>query len=154
MTEPRELFAALAAALPPPEAGDTPAISVPKLVEGWLGRGPERFAGADQGTLNELCRQIDVRKKVSAGYGAGWTRLDPEVLAGAEAVSGVVAVLLANAGGVGEPGPDGARNDGWGLKCVNSALKVLELRDDIPHASDLRVWAMEALDRVRTGSDQ
>ena len=154
MSDDRELFAALAAALPAPETGVAPAISVPELVAGWLARGPERFAGADREALDELCRQIDVRKKVSADYDAGWKRLDPEPPAGAEVVSGLVAVLLANAGALGEPGPDGARNDGWGLKCVNSALKALELRDDLPRASDLRVWAMDALDRVRTGADE
>ena len=46
----------------------------------------------------------------------------------------------------------GTRNDGWGLKCTNSALKALELRDDPPQASELRVWAIDVLDRTRSGA--
>ena len=99
------------------------------LVTHWLRRGPAVFAGDDRESLDALCRQVDVRKKVSAGYGPDWKRLDPEVPAEPVVVSGLVAVLLANAAGVGSPGPDGSRNDGWGLKCTNSALKALELRE-------------------------
>jgi hypothetical protein len=130
-------------------ADETAAISVPVLVARWLARGPAIFAGDDRDDLDALCRQVDVRKKVSAGYGPGWKRLDPEVPAVPPVVSGVVAVLLGNAAGVGAPGPDGARNDGWGLKCTNSALKALELHEHLPHASELRVWAIDVLDRMR-----
>jgi len=96
-----------------------------------------------------LCRQIDVRKKVSAVYAAGWKRFDSEVPAEPAVVSGLVAVLLANACRVGAPGLGGSRNDGWGLKCTNSALKALELREQAPYVSDLRAWAIEVLDRMR-----
>jgi len=152
----RELFDALAKLQPDGDeaTADAPArISVPALVKQWLARGPAVFAGDDRENLEALCRQVDVRKKVSAGYASGWKRLDPEVPADPPVVSGVVAVLLANAAGVGAPGPDGARNDGWGLKCTNSALKALELHDDPPHASELRVWAIDVLDRMRAAEE-
>jgi len=153
----RELFDALAQLQPSGNeasgneaAGDNEApIPVPALVARWLAGGPAIFAGDDRAELDSLCRQVDVRKKVSAGYGPGWKRLDPEVPAVPAVVSGVVAVLLANAAGVGAPGPDGARNDGWGLKCTNSALKALDLHEHLPHASELRVWAIDVLDRMR-----
>ena len=147
----RELFDVLAR-LQPTEEESVP-ISVPAFVKQWLARGPAVFAGDDREKLEALCRQVDVRKKVSAGYAPGWKRLDPEVPAPPQVVSGVVAVLLANAAGVGAPGPDGARNDGWGLKCTNSALKALELHDDPPHASELRVWAIDVLDRMRDAEE-
>ena len=146
-TAGHELFDALARIQP---VADAPgAIGVAALVAGWLRRGPAVFAGDDRESLDALCRQVDVRKKVSAGYGPDWKRRDPEVPAEPAVVSGLVAVMLANAAGVGSPGPDGSRNDGWGLKCTNSALKALELREQIPYASELRVWAMDVLDRVR-----
>lgn len=150
-SDPSELFDALAR-LQPADAEPAP-ISVPALVKQWLERGPAIFAGDDRETLEALCRQVDVRKKMSAGYAPGWKRLEPEVPAAPPVVSGVVAVLLANAAGVGEPGPDGARNDGWGLKCTNSALKALELNEHPPHASDLRVWAIDVLDRMRDAEE-
>lgn len=151
-TEGRELFEALvrlqptARPQPPVESGS---IGTDALVARWLASGPAIFTGGDREQLDALCRQIDVRKKVSAGYASGWKRLVPEEPAEPAVVSGLVAVLLANAAGVGAPGPDGARNDGWGLKCTNSALKALELREQAPHASELRMWAIEVLDRVR-----
>jgi hypothetical protein len=142
-----ELFDALARMQP---VVDSPGpICVPALVARWLQAGPAVFAGDDRDRLDALCRQVDVRKKVSVDYGPDWQRLDPEVAADPAVVSGLVAVLLANAAGVGSPGPGGSRNDGWGLKCTNSALKALELRDQMPFASELRVWAMDVLDRVR-----
>lgn len=143
----RELFEALAQLQPAPD--ESSPISVPALVAQWLARGPVVFAGDDRERLDALCRQVDVRKRVSVGYAPGWKRLDPEVPAEAPVVSGLIAVLLANAAGVGGPGPDGARNDGWGLKCTNSALKALDLREHAPHESDLRVWAIDVLDRMR-----
>ena len=154
MTDRSELFAALAAIQP--GAAPDARVSVPALVRAWLERGPAVFEGDDRLSLEALCRQIDVRKRVSAGYGAGFTRLDPEVPADAAVVSGLVAVLLANAARVGDPAArvDGAVDDGWGLKCTNSAFKALDLRDDAPHAGELRVWAMDVLDRHASGVDE
>ncbi len=146
-----ELFTELAS-LQPEDAPDAP-VSVPMLVRRWLDAGPRIFTDRDRADLDELCRQIDVRKKVSVGYAEGFKRLDAESPAPPAVLSGVVAVLLANAVGVGQPGPDGSLNDGWGLKCTNSALKALELREEAPLSPVLRAWALETLDRARTSDD-
>src|SRR5580765_5767994 len=104
----RELFETLARLQPGAEGtttGNGAEISVPALVAAWLERGPAVFAADDRARLDTLYRQIDVRKKVSAAYGAECKRLDPETPAEPAVVSGLVAVLLANA----------AQHDGWGL---------------------------------------
>ena len=147
--DPAEIIRELAALQPPPGDESTP-ISVPALVRAWLARGPAIFDGDDRVQLDELCRQIDVRKRVSAGYAAGWKRLDPEAGAPPEVVAGVVGILLANAADVGAPGTDGSINDGWGLKCTNSALKALDTWPGVPVAETLRAWATDVLGRVLT----
>lgn len=131
-----------------PEAASDAPVSVPALVRGWLAQGPRVLTGDDRSALDALCRQIDVRRKVSAEYDEGFGRRDPETPVAPSVRSGLVAVLLANAAGVGEPGPDGSLTDGWGLKCANSALKALELDGEPPHAPELRAWAFEVLDRA------
>jgi hypothetical protein len=123
------------------------------IVRDWLASGPRVFDGDDRAALDALCRQIDVRHRISRRYGRAWKRVEPEEAAPAAVVSGVAAVLLANAAGVGEPGPDGALNDGWGLKCVNSALKAVELVPDLPRRPELVAWAMTVLDRARAPED-
>lgn len=157
MTIDRGRLFPLLEALQPDDVPDAP-ISVPRLVRSWLAAGPRVFEGDDRRALEELCRQIDVRKKVSVAYAEGWAKLDGEKPAAAPVVSGLVAVLLANAARLGDPGADGSLNDGWGLKCVNSALKAIDLQPDAPHAPELRAWALEALDRLRvaepTGSEE
>jgi hypothetical protein len=142
------LFDALAAAQPDAAELDAP-ISVPALVREWLARGPAVFTGEDRAHLDELCRQIDVRKRISLGYGTGWARLDPESPAPTPVVGGVIAVLLANAAGVGEPGPGDTLNDGWGLKCTNSALKALDVWTDVPQAAELRSLALHRVGSAR-----
>ena len=131
------------------------AISVPTFVARWLEAGAAIFTGADRAALDALCRQIDVRRRVSESYQEGWSRTEPEVAARPVVVAGVVAVLLANAAGVGAAGPTGELNDGWGLKCTNSALKALDQlgSNDGPgsgHNGTLRGIALATLDRVRT----
>ncbi len=111
-------------------------------VEGW------RTTPPDVGDLDALCRQIDVRHRISAAYGPGWKKVDAETPADAATVAGVVTVLLTAA----ERGPDGADDGGRGLKYTNSALKALELADAIPDAPRLRAWALRLLDD-RTRSD-
>jgi hypothetical protein len=142
------LFDALAAEQPAPAELDAP-ISVPALVRDWLARGPAVFTGPDRAHLDELCRQIDVRKRVSVGYGDAWSRLDPETPAPPPVVGGVIAVLLANAAGVGSPGPGDTLNDGWGLKCTNSALKALDAWSDVPRAAELRSLALHRVGSAR-----
>jgi hypothetical protein len=147
-SDPDRIFADLAARQPEDRALGAP-ISVPALVREWLARGPRVLDGADRAQLDALCRQIDVRKRISAGYGSGWKRLEPETPADLAVVSGVVAVLLANAARVGDAGAEDPCNDGWGLKCANSALKALDAWTDAPSASELRGWAADVIGRVR-----
>src|SRR6478609_3228861 len=118
MIDRHELFTALQAAQPASGAPAPDVLSVPAKVQAWLARGPQRFEGDDRGDLEALCRQIDVRKKVSTTYSPGWKRLDPETPVPAVVMAGLVAVLLGNAGRLGEPGDGNTLNDGWGLKCV------------------------------------
>lgn len=126
-------------------------IVVPKLVLSWLAAGPAVFVDADRDRVDALCRQIDVRRKVSMVYDDGWKRREPETPVSAETMAGVAAVLLANAGPIGPA--DAADDGGWGLKCANSALKAIELRDELPEAASLRAWALAVLDH-RTGTDR
>ncbi len=143
------LFDRLAGAMPV-GASDAP-IDVVACVRGWLVAGPRVFVGDDRAALDALCRQIDVRGRISSGYGPDWARRDPEVPVGAETVAGVVAVLLGNAGVIGAG--VGERDGGWGLKCVNSALKALDGFEAVPAAPELRAWALAVLDdRTRSAS--
>ncbi len=155
MIDRTELFGALRAEQPAGSASSTTAdtISVPARVSTWLADGPRRFEAHDRADLDALCRQIDVRRKVATTYAPGWKRIDPESTVPGPVLAGLVAVLLGNAGGLGRPGEGGSLNDGWGLKCVNSALKALDLQPDAPHAPALRAWAMERLDALRTNDD-
>ena len=126
-------------------------IVVPQLVGGWLAQGPAVFVDVDRAQVDALCRQIDVRRKVSVVYDDGWKRRDPETPVSPETMAGVVAVLLANAGPIGPA--DVADDGGWGLKCANSALKAIELREGLPESASLRAWALAVLDH-RTGTDR
>ena len=139
------------------DATATPAaeISVPALVRRWLETGPRRFETTDRAALTALCRQIDVRKRVDAAYTADWRSIDPPTAAEATVVAGLAAVLLANAAAIGAPGSADELNDGWGLKCTNSALKALDLLSNesdaaTRHGGALRGVALETLDRIRT----
>jgi hypothetical protein len=102
-----------------------------------LALGRRRAEGSERAHVDALCRQIDVRKRLDAD---------------ADVVEGCVEVLLANASAVGSEPDDGAVNDGWGLKCLNSALKALDLRADLPRHAELRGRALDILARVRTAA--
>ena len=141
-----------AAARSAAEESDT--IVVPRLVADWLAAGPQVFRGDARRRLDAICRQIDVRHRLSMTYREDWKRVEAETAVTAETLAGVVAVLLANAGPTGDDGShgdwsDGERSDGdggWGLKCTNSALKALDLMETVPAAPELRAWAVAVLD--------
>ncbi len=145
-------FARLATLQPAIDAEGPGSIVVPRLVAGWLAAGPAVARGSDRADLEALCRQVDVRHRVSVTYQEGWKRVEPEVDVVPATLAGLVAVLLANAGSIGDAGaPD---DQGWGLKCANSALKALELADGIPAEAELRAWAVAVLDdRTRPAAD-
>ena len=77
---------------------------------------------SDRDAVDAVCRSIDVRRQ-----------FDPDPAAAAD----ILGALLANDG---EP-------DGYGLKCANTVLKALELRDDIPGAVELRMRALGIVER-------
>ena len=117
-------------------------ISVAGLVKTWLDAGPMVFRGELRATLDALCRQIDIKKKVAAAYGENWKMLEPWQAADLAVTSGLAAVLLGNT----SAGEDSEL--GWRLKCVNSALKLLDLYPDPVHRPALLAWAWEVLDRA------
>jgi hypothetical protein len=134
----RPLFDGLGGSQP---SGDVEApIWVPSLVRRWLADGPGGCR--DRDALDALCRQIDVRKRVSEAYEPEWKRREPETMVGAEVMSGLVAVLLGDA-----DARLACDNDvGFALKCVNSALKAVDLVPGGPQVPALRAWAVELLD--------
>ena len=135
----RELLADLLEAQP---LGERDAeISVPALVRTWLGDAATRAAAPPRSEIDALCRQIDVRKRLSVRYGSGWATAAPEEPAPEVVVVGAAAVLLATA-------EAGSAGDGWGLKLVNSALKALDLIAPTPEVPAIRGWAVELLDRA------
>jgi len=135
------------AAAQPADDGPGP-VSVPALVKGWLAADGVASA-ADRPALEALCRQIDVRRRISVAYRDDFRRRDDEAPAPPAVVAGVVAVLLCQAPDVAASAADGERNDGWGLKCINSALKAIDLGgEDLPHRAELTGWGFEALDRA------
>ena len=126
---------------------------MPALVAAVARAWPAVFTGDDREELEALCRQVDVRKKVSAGYDAGVEATRSRSAGRPCGRERRRRGAARQRGGRGRTGHRRARNDGWGLKCTNSALKALELRDDLPHASELRVWAIDVLDRMRDAEE-
>ena len=105
---------------------------------------PDRRAAS---TVGHLPRRLETRRRRDRGHRRDLRR--------------VVAVLLANAGPTGVAGSgavDADADGGWGLKCANSALKALELMDEVPAAPELRAWASRcsttALDRRRRAEER
>ena len=90
--------------------------------------------------LEDVCRQIDVKKKLSEAYDENWRPTSPDRAVHPSIVAGLVAVLLASAW-------SDSSDTGWRLKCANSALKALDLCPTLPHRAALRAWAIETLDR-------
>ncbi len=131
------LLASLLVELPSVDASG--AIATSALVRRWLQHGSS--TPDDRRSLDALCRQIDVRKRVSQTYGMAFQRVDPELPAHPTVVGGLAAALLAHAAHFGGSPHD----DGFPLKCINSALKSLEFHG-VPHAPQLRGWALELLD--------
>lgn len=147
----RGLLADLLANLPDSPRDDA-AVSVPGLVRGWLGPAVASTEIAQRADLDALCRQIDVRKRVSVAYLPGWKACDPELPASHAVVVGLVGVMLATAE------PASTAHDGWNLKLLNSALKALDL---VPAEAEgegeamvaaLRAWAVEQLDLATVDS--
>ena len=117
---------------------------IPKAIPYQLAPGEERTE------INELCRQIDVFKRLQADYSADWKPDKDAPLAAPEVVAGAACVLLINA----EPAAAGSDGDGWALKCLNSALKVIEQHEQLPMRAELNAWAQSSFSAAvaRAGS--
>lgn len=105
------------------------------------GTGVPDAACNDAATLDSLCRQIDVRKKLAQQYGTDFAKLPNETDAEPSVIVGVVALLLSNATLLQQ------RRDttGRALKYINSASKALDFTST-PSVPSLRGWAIELLD--------
>jgi hypothetical protein len=136
-------------------------ILVAERVGAWLASPANRLAGIDRADVDALCRQIDVFRRVDRCYRTGWARSgDPESTSPAVRF-GLAVVLVGQGSFVADPSEadreGGARLDGFALKCLNSALKLLELDGDYPDplpVAELRVAALAALDQIGEGGEQ
>lgn len=122
-----------------PGEGDADPVVLARVVGGWIDAIRSGGAVPDD-DLDAVCRQIDVRHRLSATYRPGWRRAEPETDAPVGVVVAAVAALLASA--------ERSGDEGRRLKQVNSALKALDLRDEQPATPALRAWAVELLDRA------
>ena len=138
--EPAEIIAQIAALQPVATAPADGKISSAGVVRARLGAGIAA-PGEARTEVNELCRQIDVFKRLQADYSAGWKPDKDAPLAAPEVVAGATCVLLINA----EPATAGNDPDGWSLKCLNSALKAIEQNEQLPLRAELNAWAQASL---------
>ncbi len=134
-----QLFAQILAAIPTTAEHST-SIDTSKLAREWMSQTIDDVRS--RATLDSLCRQIDVRKRISATYDEGFKRHEPETSAHPAVLAGVAAAMLATAQQLSGTDTD----DGFALKCVNSALKAIALVDGVPNAAQLRAWSLELLD--------
>ena len=138
-TEHDEITAQIAALQPAASATAQGQISSAAVVASRLAAGIAA-PGEERTEINELCRQIDVFKRLQADYSADWKPDKEAPLAAPEVVAGAACVLLINA----EPAAAGADDDGWSLKCLNSALKVIDQNEQMPLRAELSGWAQRS----------
>ena len=135
-TEPAEIIAQIVALQPAAADSGEGQVSSAAVVAARLTAGIAA-PGAQRDEVNELCRQIDVFKRLQADYSADWKPNKEAPLAAPEVVAGATCVLLVNA----EPAAAGNDADGWALKCLNSALKAIEQNEQLPMRAELSGWA-------------
>ena len=135
-TEHNEITAQIAALQPAASATAEGRISIAAVVAARLTAGIAA-PGDARTEIDELCRQIDVFKRLQADYSADWKPDKEAPLAAPEVVAGATCVLLINA----EPAAGGQDADGWSLKCLNSALKAIEQNEQLPMRAELNGWA-------------
>ena len=138
-TEPAEITAQIVALQPAPSATAEGQISSAAVVAARLTAGIAA-PGEERTEINELCRQIDVFKRLQADYRADWKPDKEAPLAAPEVVAGATCVLLINAG----PAAAGSDADGWSLKCLNSALKAIEQNEPLPLRAERNGWAQSS----------
>ena len=138
-TEHHEITAQIAALQPAASATAEGQISIAAVIAARLTAGIAA-PGEERTEINELCRQIDVFKRLQADYSADWKPDKEAPLAAPEVVAGATCVLLINA----EPATTGNDPDGWSLKCLNSALKAIEQNEQLPLRAELDSWAQSS----------
>ena len=137
--EPAEIIAQIVALQPATAAAAEGQISSAAVVTARLAAGIAA-PGEERTEINELCRQIDVFKRLQADYSADWKPDKEAPLAAPEVVAGATCVLLINA----EPATTGNDPDGWSLKCLNSALKAIDQNEQLPLRAELDSWAQSS----------
>jgi hypothetical protein len=147
-TEHDEITAQVVALQPAPSATAEGQISIAAVVAARLTAGIAA-PGEARTEINELCRQIDVFKRLQADYSADWKPDKEAPLAAPEVVAGATCVLLINA----EPAADGQDADGWSLKCLNSALKAIEQNEQLPMRAELSGWAQASFSAAVANSE-
>ena len=146
-TEPAEIIAQIVALQPAAADSGEGQVSSAAVVAARLTAGIAA-PGAQRDEVNELCRQIDVFKRLQADYSADWKPDKEAPLAAPEVVAGATCVLLINA----EPAADGQDADGWSLKCLNSALKAIEQNEQLPLRAELNGWAQASFSAAAANS--
>ena len=147
-TEPAEIIAQIVALQPAAADSGEGQVSSAAVVAALLTAGIAA-PGAQRDEVNELCRQIDVFKRLQADYSADWKPDKEAPLAAPEVVAGATCVLLINA----EPAADGQDADGWSLKCLNSALKAIEQNEQLPMRAELSGWAQASFSAAVANSE-
>ena len=147
-TEPAEIIAQIVALQPAAADSGEGQVSSAAVVAARLTAGIAA-PGAQRDEVNELCRQIDVFKRLQADYSADWKPDKEAPLAAPEVVAGATCVLLVNA----EPAAAGNDADGWALKCLNSALKAIEQNEQLPMRAELSGWAQASFSAAVANSE-
>ena len=147
-TEPAEIIAQIVALQPAAADSGEGQVSSAAVVAALLTAGIAA-PGAQRDEVNELCRQIDVFKRLQADYSADWKPNKEAPLAAPEVVAGATCVLLVNA----EPAAAGNDADGWALKCLNSALKAIEQNEQLPMRAELSGWAQASFSAAVANSE-
>lgn len=126
------------------ESGD-PAddgINLSTLIKAGLQSG----APPDAGSIDHLCRCVDVSRALRTAYTKEWRRLDGSLEAPIELWIGTIALLLSSC----ERSLEEHKGDGRGLKYLNSALKALDLTLNLESGTEqpLQVMQIACLQRL------
>ncbi len=117
-------------------------INLSTLIKAGLQSG----APPDAGSMDHLCRCIDVSRALRTAYTKEWRRLDGSLEAPIELWIGTIALLLSSC----ERSVEEHRGDGRGLKYLNSALKALDLTVNVESGAEqpLQVMQIACLQRL------
>ncbi len=146
-TERAEIVAQIAALQPAAAAAAEGRISTAAAVGARLTAGLAA-PGEERAEINEICRQIDVFKRLQADYTGDWKPDSSAPPAAPEVVAAAACLLLTNA----EPAGGADDADGWAIKCLNSALKLIAQNEELPLRAELSGWAQRIFTAAVAGS--